>query len=135
MRLLSIAALCALIPLSSAAQPSLDSLWPTQDGLTWQFEIRAQNHMVLDGFVSTATLTLNGTVDTPGGVAHVLEAVQEGNGLAKAMQTDTPIGTSSGSGFVNEQDEAMVGEGIHDPRMSTSAHPSSPHHKPKRSSI
>lgn len=56
------------------AQPTLDSLWPNDDGLAWEYNFHIVNTVEGIDFSSVGTLGFEGTHQVPGGTAQVLLA-------------------------------------------------------------
>jgi hypothetical protein len=65
--------LAMLSPAVALAQPALDSLWPNSDGNRWEYELTHTSPIQPD-FTSSAALWLQGTAETAGGTAQVLNA-------------------------------------------------------------
>ena len=67
------AAASLLLPHFATAQPSLESLWPSTDGLRWEYQLTVVDLVSPDrNFTVPAWLQLSGTVETSGGTAQVL---------------------------------------------------------------
>lgn len=66
--------LCIVVlPIWGHAQPALDTLWPNEDGLRWDYEFTVGNHIFPgESFTAPASLQLSGTIETTGGTAQVL---------------------------------------------------------------
>ena len=55
-----------------SAQLSLESLWPNDDGLRWEFTYTLIDHIDETTFTTAAFLRLAGTASTPGSLAQIL---------------------------------------------------------------
>jgi len=66
-----VAAAALLVPGAAFAQPTLESLWPSTDGLRLEYQY-VNTSTVDPNFTTAAALWFDGTVQTPGGTAQVL---------------------------------------------------------------
>lgn len=66
-----LAVVTLLVPGTALAQPTLDALWPNDNGLRWEYELVVTS-TVDAGLTGPAALWLDGTVQTAGGTAQVL---------------------------------------------------------------
>lgn len=64
--------LTLLVATQAAGQPTLDSLWPNDDGLRFTYFYTYDDAMLAQSYASEAHLQLEGTVMTAGGEAQVL---------------------------------------------------------------
>ena len=71
-QLLTIAALTYLAAGAAGAQPTMDALWPNEDGTRWEYQLHIIEIIDDIDFTSPAYLQLSGTAMTPGGEAQVL---------------------------------------------------------------
>ncbi len=69
---------------AALGQPALDSLWPNADGMTFEYDFSYEDLQFGDAFAGPASLALNGTIMTPGGLAQVLVGQHVSSGLKKA---------------------------------------------------
>jgi len=76
-----------LFTAAALAQPTMDSLWPNQDGLRWNYLYSVTTTDGLD-FSSPAILQLEGTHTTAGGPAQILQA--QHNPVPGPMKLDLP---------------------------------------------
>ncbi len=65
------------LAVAASAQPTLDSLWPNDDGMRWEYEFSYEEadlppYFEERSFTSSAFLQLDGTHPIPGGLAQVL---------------------------------------------------------------
>ncbi|MBU0742022.1 hypothetical protein KKG45_12920 [bacterium] len=76
MRLSRALAAAAILMAAAASfgQPTMDSLWPDEDGMRWEYRFHVFDHDGDIDFTSPAHLQLAGTAMTPGGEAQVLLA-------------------------------------------------------------
>jgi hypothetical protein len=66
-------ATCLLLASVASGQPDLASLWPTPDGMRWEYGFHfVETFPQPIDYTSAAYLGLQGTVGTPGGTAQVL---------------------------------------------------------------
>jgi len=86
----ALAAALVLSPVGALAQPTLESLWPNQDGLRWEYEFHVTE---LLGNESTlpASLQLLGVTETPGGIAQVLIANHATPTTSSAVPVSDPL--------------------------------------------
>ena len=76
--------LTLLVAAQAAAQPTLDALWPNDDGLRFTYHYTYDDAMLEQSSASEAYLQLEGTVMTAGGEAQILLA-DHGDLPAKAL--------------------------------------------------
>ncbi len=86
------AAVALLAAGAAVAQPTLDSLWPADDGTRWEYTFHVFDHDGDIDFTSPAFLQLSGTAMTPGGEAQVL---LEGHDEVPESRDAAPRGLSS----------------------------------------